>query len=150
MSRLDEIAAKIRDSGVLRKAKMKGCSEKEIASLEKEFGKKLPTAYREFLGLLGRGAGSFMSDLEMFFPEVAECNAKAEEILSWEEGVELPETAFVFMTRYGEQFLFFEVDERNPDPPIYYFKEDAKGFKRLYDSIWDFVEDEIEVAKGAL
>ena len=143
MTRVDEVADKIHRSGVLGDYEMRGCSEEQIASLEAGFGKALPTAYRQFLGLLGRGAGPFMSDLELFFPAVAEGNARAKRMLSWEENLELPESAFVFVTRLGEQFMFFEVDGKDSDPPIYHYIEDAEQFRHAFDSIWEFVEDEL-------
>jgi hypothetical protein len=121
-----------------------GCSEKEIMALEKEAGQPLPKPYRAFLAVAGRGAGPFMADLTIYFPEIKGLTKSTRK--DFKGLVELPKNAFVFMQRLGETFFFFELDDRD-DPPIYGWSEGSGKIEKVCNHFWDFIENEIRLAE---
>ncbi len=72
---------------------------------------------------------------------------KTRELTTFQTGSEsgnlqLPENAFVFALRGGEQFTFFIADGSAPDPAVYSYFENDGHFKKLSDSFWGFLEIE--------
>ena len=121
---------------------IKGCSDEEVSILEKSCGLILPYSYKIFLKTFGHGAGKLMKDMDIFYNSVFKLTDKAREILSYEGDPVLPEKAFVFTMRYEEQFFFFQTNQGD-DPPIFYYIECAGEFIKKFDSIFDFVEVEV-------
>jgi hypothetical protein len=119
-----------------------GCSEEDIRLIETANGVRLPQAYRALLATSGRRAGDFLTDCTAFFPAIV--GLTAEERKAMEGIVELPPRAFVFLDRMGEAFLFFVADGTNDDPPIYGWSESRDQPEQIYDSVWEFVEEELE------
>jgi len=58
-----------------------GCTDDEIASLEKQFSVSLPSAYKHFLRTLGKGGGSFENDALLKMHTLAEARKQAEKML---------------------------------------------------------------------
>jgi hypothetical protein len=55
----------------------------------------------------------------------------------------LPASAFVWLTRQPEQFLFFVADGTSQDPPVFLYVEEQGHFDRVTDSFWAAVEHEL-------
>ena len=85
-----------------------------------------------------------MSDLTIFFPDVLTLTQRVRD--DFEGIVDLPEKAFVFMDRMGECFLYFVVDGSD-DPPIFGWSESRTHAEKVYDSLWEFVEQELVAAE---
>jgi hypothetical protein len=100
-----------------------GCSPDEVAAIEARFGCRLPKSYREFLMVMGKGAGRFMTGSDLFYDRLSEQRELAERLLQ-EVGADLRlgPTDFVFCSHQGYQFLFFDA-ARHPDPPVFHFIE---------------------------
>ena len=98
-------------SGIATPNSICGCSATEIRLIEKQLGLPLPCTYVNFLRVVGKQAGSFMRDIDIFYPRMLQLRQKAEEILeNWEEGkLSLPTDALVFAMRMGEQFRHFSL-----------------------------------------
>lgn len=126
-----------------------GCSETEVDRIEGHFGNRLPDAYRLLMRTIGKRCGSFMRDITFRFPDMLDLNDHATGILAnWEEGsLLLPESAFVWTMRYGEQFLYFIADGKENDPPVYHYFEDGHTFSRTADSVWQVLARELEEAE---
>ena len=107
----------------------------------------MPAAYKAFLRVAGRNAGQLMDDIDFLYDKVLGLNTQAISILdNWEEGkLVLPDQAFVFAMRQGEQFMFFVADGSLDDPPIYYYFEGRGEFKRAANSIWEVIKAELEM-----
>lgn len=122
-----------------------GCSEVEIGHVRTTSGLPLPLSYVNLLHTIGKGAGRFMRDISMFYPDMIGLNAEAADVLNdWEEGrLVLPDHAFVFTMRYREQFTFFIADGRSNDPPIFYYFEGDHRFTHMANSLWDMIEGEL-------
>lgn len=112
--------------------------------MERKVGLKLPDAYKQFMSVIGKSAGNFMTDLQVFYPKVLQCTEEMSEILMSNFGVSLPDNAFVFADRFGEQMLFFHITEGNDDPPIFAWSdEDPEVFEKVCNSLSEFFEAEL-------
>jgi hypothetical protein len=121
---------------------LRGCSDKDLKRIEDHVGHRLPEEYKNVMRVIGREAGDFMSDLEMFYPEVVTLTDRIRKLLT--ETVKLPDDAFVFVNRYGEQILFFHVSATGDDLPIYRWHNwQPHRFRKVFKSIWDFIEEEL-------
>lgn len=89
-----------------------------------------------------------MRDVDIFYDSIADLNVEAADILNdWEDGqLLLPDRAFVFSMRQGEQFMFFCVDG-DDNPPIDFYYEGRGSFQRIASSIWAVVESELQLAE---
>lgn len=136
------------EAGLATRNQIRGCTSDDVALLERQAGGRLPQAYRDFLVAVGRGAGDFLRDVDIFYDSIADLNVEAADILNdWEDGqLLLPDRAFVFSMRQGEQFMFFCVDG-DDNPPIDFYYEGRGSFQRIASSIWAVVESELQLAE---
>lgn len=139
------------ESGLLCAGSAIGCSETEIAQLEREAGVVLPASYRFFLAQAGRRAGQFFQGTDFLYPELLALREYAEDLLvetarHWT----LQPQDFVFAMHQGYQFLFFTCDGA-ADPPVFSFLEGESGPRVVASSYsaWFLgaVEDEISNAR---
>jgi len=129
-------------SGLATEETIVPCSELEIARLETTAPDVLPDAYKAFLRTAGRKAGLLFSDVNFFYPGILDLTERASGWLrEFESPLALPERAFVFSDRYGEQFMYFLVD--GDDPPIFLYVEGRTHFERIADSVWEIIEAEL-------
>lgn len=130
---------------------IQGCSEEEIQKLEKQHDVIFPISYRIFLKNFGHGiGGKVMSDIDFLYNSLDSLTDIARnEILIEKEDPILPKQAFVFAMRYGEQFMFYDANGLDEDPPVFYYMEDDKEFTKIGDSIFDIFEEEFKLTKRA-
>src|SRR3954464_9362732 len=107
--RITALSKEMVRAGLARPDELRGCAETEIASIEEQFGVVLPSAYRDWLLAMGKGAGQYLMGTDAFFPTVLTLRSWAEELLE-ENGqpFELPAACFVFLMHQGYQFMYFE------------------------------------------
>jgi hypothetical protein len=143
----DQFCAKLVDAGIAQPRDIRGCSDQDVRIIQHSLDVVLPQAYVQFLQAVGRKAGSLMRDIDYQYDCIERINADARRIIeNWEEGrLQLPENAFVFSMRQGEQFMFFIADGRSEDPPVYYYVEGGGCFTRIAESFWDVIEREMAV-----
>ena len=86
-----------------------------------------------------------MWEVDQYYDAMLNLNSTAEEALDiYEEGrLFLPENAYVFSMRSGEQFLFFIADGTSDNPPIYYYYEEDGKFTDLKKTFWEVIEREL-------
>jgi hypothetical protein len=132
-------------SKVAKPHQIRGCSESEIKRICDASALPLPNAYLEFLRVAGKGAGRFMWEVNQYYDDMLILNSEAEDILNdYEEGkLSLPDNAYVFSMRYGEQFLFFIADGSTDNPPVYYYYEGDGKFTDLKKYFWEVIETEL-------
>ena len=125
---------------------VRGCSNKEIEKLEQDNKVIFPKSYRVFLENFGHGLGGIiMSDINILYEDIhGLTNQLRNEVLIDEGDPILPENAFVFATRFGEQFMFFDASSSQDEPPILYYMENHESFSKVGNSIFDILEKEIE------
>ena len=124
-----------------------GCTPEEIRQLEERLGVKLPSAYQEFLRMMGKGAGQFLRGSDCFYPQMRELKTAAVELLEenhfpWA----LPKDAFVFFMHQGYQFSFFRLSE-GENPPTYSYceGETQESFVKSHERFSDFLATEIKL-----
>jgi hypothetical protein len=110
---------------------VKGCTETEVSDLERRYNLMLPTDYREFLLLAGRGADNIWRGSDYTLDELPEIQEAAIELLS-DKGLKLPDGSFVFHMHQGYQFLFVN------SGGVFYYLEGNEGIEKRYDSFTEF------------
>ncbi len=137
----DQVIARLRAIPRFVTVSLLGCSEPEIDRLERQVGKTLPEAYKEFLRRLGHGAGDFLtSDHWAFrYSDVFEFIGDDEEHAKY---CDLPEDALIFAVRNGCYWVFFEADGSDGDPPVFGFDDsDERSYRPCGRSLWEFLDD---------
>lgn len=127
---------------------IKGCSQSEIKYLEQKQNVVFPESYKVFLSNFGHGlGGKVMSDIEILYDDISGLTTELRDETLIEEGdPSLPDKAFVFATRLGEQYMFFDANGISKEPPILYYKENDQNFSQVGDSIFDVLEQEIQLS----
>lgn len=114
-------------------------SNEDISKIELKFKVSLPEVYKQFLHLMGKGAGEYMKGSSVFYDHLFSLREWAKELLIENNMEPLPETAFVFWMHQGYQAAYFNLNEGD-DPPVYYFSEGQgnKSFQLKEKSLTDF------------
>lgn len=102
-----------------------GCTDDEIADIEKFAGGKLPAWFKAFLQVMGKGGNRYTAEVQYVWTGLKKNREYANGIIQENESdYQLPPNAFVFSCLNG-YFSFFMLDEGD-DPPIYTFSEGGK------------------------
>lgn len=145
MIRANELKNRMINSGIADPTKIKGCLEEEILVLEKACGLLLPYSYKVFLRYFGHSfGGRLMNDVEINYNSVFSFIEDLKEFRADDEEPKFPPNTFFFSARYKEQYLFFQVDDSIDDPPVFHWMVDNEYFRQTSDSIFEFLEEEIE------
>lgn len=120
---LDQFQRRLIQLGFVSASELKPCDESEVAALEAQLGLRFPAAYREYLLLMGHGAGMFLAGSNCFYEDVVQIQQWGRELLE-DNGVEqrLPDDALVVWMHQGYQFAWLRSSE-GEDPPVYYYHE---------------------------
>ena len=145
-AKAEALKKKMLESGVANSDLIKGCSESESSTLEQENDVVFPNSYKVFLKHFGRGLGGIiMSDIDILYDEISGLTDFLRNKVLIEEGDPLlPEKAFVFSGRYGEQFMFFDASGLIEEPPTMYYSIDDNEFTEKGKSVFNLIENEIE------
>jgi hypothetical protein len=131
--------------------RIKGCTEEEIIFLENKYNINLPDSYKLYLELFGHGHGIIMDDVDILYGQVLNTTdyVKTRVFTEKNKPDKLPANIFVFASRYGEQFLFFDADLKEEDPPCYhYYWDNGEEITKYDESIWRFIELELELIES--
>jgi hypothetical protein len=151
VARANELKNRMIDSGIANPEKIKGCSEEEISELEKVCGLSLPYSYKVFLQYFGHGLGGrVMRDVEITYEFIFRIIEEFKEFQSNECKPQFSSNTFFFSTRYGDQYLFFEVDEMVDDPSIFIWTVGNDYFTKVTESIFDILEEEMKLTEIAV
>ena len=124
-----------------------GCTLEEIIQLELDLKIELPIAYREFLRIMGKGAGKFLRGSDCFYSDLKDLQTGAVELLDENQFPQtLPKDAFVFLMHQGYQFSFFRLSE-GENPPIYFYceGETKESFVKTHRQFTDFLATELDL-----
>lgn len=125
--------------GACTRSSVFGCTDDEIALVANDNRCQLPVIYRDFLRLMGRGAGSYYLGSDHFFPLLLGNKEHALALVSRDKaGLILPDDAVVFSMHQGYQFLFFQTTE-GPDPPVYRYFQARGVFETVYPCFSTFL-----------
>ncbi|MBI1227718.1 MAG: SMI1/KNR4 family protein [Bacteroidetes bacterium] len=122
MNYLGTLIQQLRKKGI-QPSSLVGCSVDEINFIEKSIQAPLPQVFKEFLQIMGKGAGDFLLGSSCFFNELINLNSWAQELLEENDfEKKLPSYAFVFWMHQGYQFAFFHLNT-DEDPEVYFYYE---------------------------
>lgn len=82
-----------------------------------------------------------MSDLDFFYPAMLSLTDRTRELIA--DSISLPEDAFVFVDRYGEQILFFRLAEKRKGAVYKWSDEEPEQFLKVFNSFREFLEAEL-------
>ncbi|ALX96041.1 hypothetical protein AV650_21950 [Serratia fonticola] len=146
MSKVENIISKLVCNNLINQHSLIGCSTHEVEELESFLGYTLPFEYKEFLRILGKGAGSLFQGTDIYYPRVLELKSEAEELISeMNLNKHLPDNAFVFCMHQGYECNYFLIGE--PDPTIFQFYEGQENQRidnKAYDSFSQFIAENIK------
>lgn len=116
-----------------------GCSDSEIADLERTFSVRLPEAYKDFLRVCGNDAGALLnfcmyqcSGLIKFIPpHLAELSPR----------FNLPAGNFVFVWD-NDIILYFDTTQGN-DPPVWRYDEVDNKSEQVFMSFSAWLSDHV-------
>jgi hypothetical protein len=113
-------------AGLCKPGEVKGATELEIDSLEREVGLRLPAAYKSYLRAMGKGAGDLFVGTDVFLLQVPGITEYAAEVLhELDPSLQLPADTLVFSSHQGYVFYYFRTDPPDDDPPVYCFTDDT-------------------------
>lgn len=141
--------------GFASSSSIKGCWEKGIREIEKDFGYKLPDMYRQFLLKMGCGAGKFFQGTDIFwkkgFLDYKDWREFRDAFLYTIDednfDFKLADNCFVFAHHQGYIHWFFYVTEGEDDPTVYGYKSGDLLTKKVSDSFSQFLTDSLEEQK---
>lgn len=129
--------------GTISESSLIGCTDEELVSIELHFGGKLPSAYREFLGIAGRAAGKLFQGTDIFYPRILELQCEAKELLTELNLPDLlPVDAKIFCMHQGYELNYFL--PVSDDPPVYQFFEGQDSVTLPWQSFSEFLRTSIE------
>lgn len=143
-----EFADLLTKNGLATRDELQGCSEEEIEQLEKHIGAKLPQSYREFLALMGHGAGIFHRGSNYLYKDLFDLTNLAKETLR-DGPFELPNDAFVIFSHQGCIFAYFKLFDGD-DPPIYTYLVMEPNPKGWAESFSEYLEKSLDEEISAL
>jgi hypothetical protein len=112
-----EIANYLKSAG----QKLEPLNFSDIQRIEQLYNVLLPDVYKEFLSLMGKGAGDYMKGSSVFYDEIFLLKEYCQELFE-EHNIEMANDGFVFWMHQGYQVAFFKLSEGS-DPPVYFFSE---------------------------
>jgi hypothetical protein len=127
------------ETGLATPDQIRGCMEDEVLEIEEKFGVELPRSYRDFLLVMGKGAGSLFVGTDFFYPRLLEVREGADELLlETKSSFQIPDNSFVFSLHQGyvfdEYFLL-----TSDDPPVFLFMELDTNATLLVESFTEFL-----------
>ena len=144
----DKLVERLLAAGIAKAEEIIGCTEQDLRDIAQHAPGPLPFAYLDFLHVVGRGAGHFLPEQDVYFPKMLRLTEEAKAILdNWEKGLLLlPVDAFVCTMRYGDQFLFFHADGKSENPQLHHYLI-GQGHFRPVATFWGWVDEELQLTE---
>lgn len=121
--------------------RLRGCTDLELARLERKFGIRLPSSYRELMRVAGKSKRVVFVGSDWTYPCVLELRDAAEMLLKeCDARLKLPKSSFVFLMHQGYSFLMFDT-EAGDDPPIALFSETDPKFRIVSKAFTTWLTD---------
>jgi hypothetical protein len=142
---LEQAVRRLVDAGLASPEMIRGCTEEELTEIESLLSLNLPSAYREFLGIMGREAGQFLVGSDYCYPELLSFREATARFLR-RHGIESvsPDEIVVFLIHQGYIFLFFYPTSRQADPPVFLLHDSDKAPRKIYDTFSDWLQAALE------
>jgi len=114
---------------------------RQVKALEQHLGFLLPSSYQAYLMIAGDSPPPALTGSDCHADYLFDLREWGEELLG-ECGnpFKLPDHAVVFLMHQGYQFLYFDADGINEDPPVFFYFENWTAAEKRYDCFSDWVE----------
>jgi hypothetical protein len=120
--RVRAVVDAITDGTTARPDQLQGLSAEAVLEVERDQQAPMADAYREFLSLIGGGAGRFMRGEDVYYFRVLGLGAAARELLEENDSpFRFEPTDRVFSMHQGYQFEFMR--GTGPDPEVWSYSE---------------------------
>ncbi|MFE7095189.1 SMI1/KNR4 family protein [Streptomyces erythrochromogenes] len=120
--RVRAVVDAISDGTTARLDQLHGLPAETVLAIEHDQQVPMADAYREFLSLIGGGAGRFMQGTDVYHPRILGLRTAARELLEENESsFHLEATDRVFSMHQGYQFDFMR--GAGPDPEVWSYSE---------------------------
>lgn len=120
---IDNLADGLIEIGLATPETIAGCSDEELLEVEKFYNLKLPQVYKDYMRKFGKASGKFLEECGIYYDDLFDGRDAAETLLNNNTDYKLKQSDFVFITRYGYQFWYFNTEDGNPNPPVYRYTE---------------------------
>jgi hypothetical protein len=124
-----------------------GCSVDEIEKLEKHIGAKLPHEFREYLMLVGHGAGDFNKGSDYSFENLFHLTEESRKMMD-AGPFKLPDDSFVFFSHQGYIIAYFKLSEGD-NPPVYSYMEMEQEPLKWAPSFTEYLSKSLDEALDA-
>lgn len=145
--------------GIAQTQDLKGCSDEELAALERKYG-VLNADYKALLRVMGHRAGYLVDSHEvwLYYDQLDAINSNLDkalkeiEELCLEDGepfdIDMPEHYMVISARYGddEQCL---MKTNSSDPKVYFWNDEGEVVP-AFDNVWDWILSHLITAEMML
>ena len=157
---IEDVIIKLTTYGNLIFEDIQGCTEEEILEVEAQFG-KLPVVYKNIMMTIGKGIRN--SDRsktsrrdDFYLNEVLDLSYTMTEVDPLEESAEVdtpfPENIFFIYDIYAVCVYFLITNKDDDDTSVFvedfkkrYSYDEEYVFVKAYDSIWDWIDDYLEM-----
>lgn len=142
---ISRFVARLIETGFARLDQIRGCSEEEIVRLESHLGLRLPAAYREFLAVMGKGAGDFYRGTDIFYSDLLFGLYSVLQRMLEEDQMpfRLREDAVIFSSHQGYIFSYFHASEGD-NPPVWGYHELHTAPKLIDDTFNEFLDSSLD------
>jgi hypothetical protein len=156
---IEDILVKLSNYGTVALESIQGCTEEEILEVESIFG-RLPIVYKNIMLAIGKGIIGSDRNItsrrnDFYLDEVLDLSfimTEVDLLESTEGDISFPCNIFFIYDAYGVNVYFLLTDRNDYDAPIFvedfkktYLDDEEYVFVKAYDSIWDWIDDYLEI-----
>lgn len=117
-----------------------GLTEAEIAEVAADQQvARLPSSYRDFLRLMGRGTGRLLVGTDAFYPQLLGLKCDAAALLEADGQASLVPAAAVVVAMHQGYQVYWMQDLGVEDPPVYMFQEGTRAVAGAWASFTEFL-----------
>lgn len=136
-SKVRKVIDRLRAEGLID-GPLVGIGSNEISIVEQRQGERLPSAYVEFLRIMGASAGPRLKFRFMFYPLVLELKAEAQDVIDTYGIIADLDGAVVVACHEG--YIYFYTRGEGEDPPVYFLSDGVDREGLVADSFSEFIE----------
>lgn len=132
---------------IIQKSDVISCTEKEVKKLEESIGSKLPEVFREYLLVMGQGAGNYNRGTNFLYKDLFTLTEFAKKTMLLEQQVELPNDIFVIFSHQGCIFGYFRLSDGD-NPPVYTCSVSSNKPLRYSENFSEYLDKSLEEEKS--
>lgn len=124
-----------------------GVSDEELREFaEDQAITSIPGRYAEFLKAMGRAAGPLLVGTDAFYPDIIGLKRDGLELLADSGVAGLASSDVIVIAMHQGYQVYWMADVSTDDPPVYMYQEGDKGISKKWDSLTEFLRQELAKA----